>query len=66
MPNCDKYQNMTPKERTEYVGSLIHSVISDDEIFEAGIRLIKKATKKGLFEGVKINPIEENKSEQTY
>ncbi len=59
MKNCDNYQQLTPKERTEYIGSLIHACISDERLFRTGEKLIKEAQKKGLFDGVVINPTTE-------
>ena len=56
MPNCKEYQEMTPIERSNYVGELEHSCISDSHLFELGKELIKQAIEKGLFNRVKINP----------
>lgn len=59
--NCGEYLLLTPKERTEYIGRLIHSCMSDSLLFAAGQKIIKSAEKKGLFEGVIIAPtIEQN------
>ena len=60
MANCGEYLLLTPKERTEYIGMLIHACQSDAKYFEMGQRIIKAATRKGIFEGVTINPIEQN------
>ena len=57
--NCKEFQDMIPKERTEYIGELIHACMSDSKFFSVGKKIIKDATKMGLFAGVKINPIEE-------
>ena len=53
---CEKYDRLTPIERVSYVGELIHAVMSDNELFDAGNSLINLAILKGLFEGVKILP----------
>lgn len=57
--NCKEFQDMIPKERTEYIGELIHACMSDSKFFSVGKKIIKDATKMGIFEGVTINPIEE-------
>jgi len=54
--NCHEFTNLLPKEKTEYIGSLIHACQSDSKLYEMGLRIIKQATKKGLFEGVSIHP----------
>lgn len=53
---CPEYNAMTPLERKDYVGSLIHSVMSDGELLKMGQKMIKLAEKRGLFLGVVINP----------
>ena len=53
---CEKYLNMTPLEQRNFIGALVHSVIHDELLFSEGEKLIKKAEKKGLFQGVTINP----------
>jgi len=58
--NCPEFQTMIPKERTEYIGSLVHACMSDSKLFAMGERIIKQAIRKGLFEGVVIAPIEQN------
>lgn len=56
MANCGEYLLLTPKERTEYIGKVLHAVMSDSTLFEAGKMIIRKAERKGLFEGVVIAP----------
>ena len=56
MANCKEYQDLLPKEKAEFIGMLVHCVQSDSELFETGQRLIKKAIKKKLFEGIVIHP----------
>lgn len=56
MANCKEFQDLLPKEKAEYVGRLIHSCQSDTKLYEAGLRIIKAATKAKLFEGVAIHP----------
>jgi len=54
--NCAEYQNLTPLEKSQYIGELVHACISDTKYFKMGEKLIKQAQDKGLFEGVVINP----------
>lgn len=56
MALCTQYMELTPKERTEYIGKLLHSVQSSNELFMAGKRLIDKGERLGLYEGITINP----------
>lgn len=54
--NCQEYQKLTPLEKSNYVGSLIHACISDSKFYAIGEKLIQQAIKKGLFQNVVINP----------
>lgn len=53
---CKKYQDLSVKERIEYVGKVFHAIISHDEFFQTGEVIIIRAEKMGLFENVIINP----------
>ena len=57
--NCVEFQDLIPKERTEFIGQLVHACTSDSKLFQMGERIIKQAIRKGLFDGVVINPIAE-------
>lgn len=65
MANCGEYLLLTPKERTEFIGKVLHAVMSDSLMYAAGQRIIKLAEKKGLYTGVTINPIEPPLNELT-
>jgi hypothetical protein len=52
--NCLNYLSLSDDEQRQYIGSLVHAVMSDDDLFSEGIKLIKKAGRKGKFDGVKI------------
>lgn len=56
MSICTEFQNLLPKEKAEYVGMLVHACQSDSELFETGKKLIAKAIKRKLFDGVSIHP----------
>lgn len=58
MANCSNYMELSPKERVEFIGRLVHAAMSSDYIFNHCESLIKYGEKKGLFEGVTINPSE--------
>lgn len=60
---CESFFNLIPMEQRDYIGSLVHAVMNDENLFLDGQKLIKKAQKKGLFENVKINPIINNQNE---
>jgi hypothetical protein len=53
---CKEYQELLPREKSSYVGELLHSCMSDSELYEIGMRIIRLAKNKGVFEGVTINP----------
>lgn len=59
MANCSNYLLLSPKERVEMIGRIVHGLQSDNEIFNKCEMLIQNAEKKGLFEGVTINPSEQ-------
>lgn len=54
--NCDKYMALSIHERNLLTGETIHILQNDDECFQAICKLINKAKKKGVFEGVTILP----------
>jgi len=54
--NCNEYQNLTPLERTKFIGQLVHASISGSKYFKMATKLIENAHKEGLFNGVVINP----------
>ena len=56
---CTKYIELTPPEKTAFIGELLHSVQSDDQLFEMAKEIIIIAIRKGLFNGVVINPPKE-------
>jgi hypothetical protein len=56
---CPGYQKLLPREKRDYIGELLHAVQSDDELFELGSEIIQVAYRRGIFDGVKINPIDE-------
>lgn len=54
---CLNYQKLTPKERRDFIGEIVHCVQEDDELYELGKEIIRLGYKWGMFEGVTINPI---------
>ncbi len=61
--NCANYLMLSPQEKIEMVGKIVHAVQSSNEIFNQASLLINKAERLGLFTGVIINPITEIKNE---
>lgn len=53
---CDKYDSLSHMQKIVYVGELLHSCQSDDDIFLMGLSLIELARQKGLLDGVIILP----------
>jgi hypothetical protein len=64
MANCIQYQNLSPKEKIEFIGKLVHLVQNDETAFSRAVGMILKGDVQGAFDDVKINPAmyEENKS----
>lgn len=54
--NCTTYQNLTPKEKTEFIGKLVHATQSSEYCYQLGQQLIKVGENQNVFEGVTINP----------
>lgn len=55
---CKNYDSLSHVQKIVYVGELIHSCQSDDELFLMGLSLIELARQRGLLEGVVILPEE--------
>jgi len=53
---CNKFAELTPKEKVLFIGELTHACMNDDEIYGLGVAIINFATSKGIFENVKIMP----------
>lgn len=53
---CDKYEALTPKEKSEMVGSVVHAFQSDSALFDMALEIIRLGELKGLFDRVKIMP----------
>ena len=53
---CKEFDSLSPKEKTEYIGQVVHSIQSDSALFEIGKEIIRLGEIKGLFEGVTILP----------
>ena len=53
---CDKYDSLSHMQKIVYVGELLHSCQSNDELFLMGLSLIELAKQKGLLDGVVILP----------
>lgn len=58
---CSKFLELSPMEKIIFIGELTHACMNDNDVYDMGVFLIKKATEKGLFDNVIIMP--ENKSE---
>ena len=53
---CKKYEELSPFERVEFIGKLVHAVQSDDVFFDEAKVIIYNGEVFGTFEGVKILP----------
>jgi len=54
--NCEKFMELDNVEQSLYVGQIVHSCISNNEIFEMGKKIIELGHLKGLFERTTIMP----------
>lgn len=53
---CKNYDSLSHMQKIVYVGELLHSCQSDDDLFLMGLSLIELARQKGLLDGVIILP----------
>lgn len=53
---CKEFEALTPKERTEFIGEIVHACMNDSQLFAKGDAIRKAGRMRGLFEGVIINP----------
>jgi hypothetical protein len=60
---CNKFSELTTREKVLFIGELTHACMNDDDLYEKGIEIIKVATAKGLFDNVKIMPDHKNDTE---
>ncbi len=60
MANCSEYMELSPKEKIELTGKMIHAMQSSSSILASCRSIIEIAEAEGLFEGVTINPSEAN------
>lgn len=61
---CENFQQLTIEEKIKMVGMITHAIQSDDEMFYAGKELVKRASEKGIFNGVTILPNTSENNEQ--
>lgn len=54
--NCKKYMELSPVERIELIGKIVHAIQSDDKLFAEGQKILRRAETLGIFEGVTILP----------
>jgi hypothetical protein len=58
---CEKFKALPHMDAQDYISELLHSVKSDNELFEAGRQIIARAKEMGLFDKVKFRPDITNK-----
>jgi hypothetical protein len=56
--NCQEYLSLEDEERFVLLGKVVHLLQNDPESFEAMSSMVRSATQKGIFEGVKIGRAE--------
>jgi hypothetical protein len=54
--NCEKFMNLSPKEKIIFIGKLNHACMSMDYLFDKANELIDIAEAMGLFDRAKIMP----------
>jgi hypothetical protein len=55
-----RYEELTPFERVEFIGKLVHAAQSNAASFYAAKEIIKNAEEDGVLDGVTILPEREN------
>jgi hypothetical protein len=53
---CEEFEKLTPKEKTEFIGKVVHAIQSSTKLYLMGKEIIGLGEIQGLFEGVKILP----------
>lgn len=53
---CEQFNDLTHREKIEYIGKLLHGVQSCDKLFIIGQAIIKQAEERGILTDVIINP----------
>jgi hypothetical protein len=53
---CKTFSEMNPIEQSNYIGKLVHCVQNSELLLIKGEKIIKDGEDLGLFEGVTINP----------
>ena len=53
---CKSFDNLSHKEKVEFIGMLCHACQSNESLFSEGSGIIKMAKYIGLFDNVKILP----------
>jgi hypothetical protein len=53
---CEKYNTLSHRERIDYIGKLLHSVQSDNQLYIIGQAIIRQAENNGILDDVVINP----------
>jgi len=56
--NCQEYLSLDSEDRFVLLGKVIHLLQNDPESFETMSSMVRSATQKGVFEGVKIGRAE--------
>jgi translation initiation factor IF-1 len=54
--NCKEYLELTPKERIEMIGSVVHLLQNDTASFYSVSVIINSGKKRSLFNNIKIMP----------
>jgi len=62
---CEEYSKLNPVERIEFIGKLIHAAQNDTVSFNCAGVIISTAEKRGLFDKVKILPLNEEGNSNT-
>lgn len=62
---CESFLNLNPLEQSTYIGKIVHLVSHDEQFYNEGLKLLKRGERKGIFNGVIINPINEGEQHLT-
>lgn len=53
---CKNFLELSPRDKILFIGELTHACMNDNDMYEKGKEIIKKATDSGIFDNVKIMP----------
>lgn len=56
MAICKQFDKLNVFEKRDFVGSLVHCIMNDEQCYLAATKILNYAQTKGVLDGVLINP----------